>query len=212
MTLHACDDSLADFAEPPSTRVGCPCLPLFCTPATLHALSMPPKPPTHPHAHTHTTHPHIAPTLPQPQPSRYQTAAGYPDAAKECLLKRVRALGGAGWQASQEAFETYAQASAALCESYLQVGARLRGQTACRSGAALLPRLQSLALMPPPRLCVTRCLLVLSSCRAGCARQPASQPACMPPRVCFGRSGPVMIVRKRELPAPASLVRRCRWP
>ncbi|KAL4448097.1 hypothetical protein ABPG75_005316 [Micractinium tetrahymenae] len=52
--------------------------------------------------------------------ARYQTALGYPDAAKECLLKRVRALGGAGWQASQEAFAGYAQASAALCEAHLQ--------------------------------------------------------------------------------------------
>lgn len=54
---------------------------------------------------------------------RYQTAIGYPDAAKECLLKRVRALGGAGWQASLEGFEAYAHASAALCRAYLQVSA-----------------------------------------------------------------------------------------
>ncbi len=91
----------------------------------------PPPPPPHPRTHppppphptrAPTHHPH--PTPPQPQSSRYQTAVGYAEAAKECLLKRVRALGGAGWQASQEAFETYAQASAALCESYLQVGVR----------------------------------------------------------------------------------------
>lgn len=46
---------------------------------------------------------------------------GYPDAAKECLLKRVRALGGAGWQGSREGFATYAGASEALCRAYLQV-------------------------------------------------------------------------------------------
>ena len=51
---------------------------------------------------------------------RFQTGMGYPDAAKECLLKRVRALGGAGWQASQDKFETYAHASLALCRAYLQ--------------------------------------------------------------------------------------------
>lgn len=45
---------------------------------------------------------------------------GYPDAAKECLLKRVRALGGSAWQASPDAFQTYAEASAALCRAYLQ--------------------------------------------------------------------------------------------
>lgn len=50
---------------------------------------------------------------------------GYPDAAKECLLKRVRALGGSGWQASAEGFAAYAAASLALCRAYLQ--ARLGG-------------------------------------------------------------------------------------
>jgi hypothetical protein len=45
---------------------------------------------------------------------------GHPDAAKECLLKRVRALGGSAWQASADAFKTYAEASAALCRAYLQ--------------------------------------------------------------------------------------------
>lgn len=54
-------------------------------------------------------------------PRRFQTALGYPDAAKECLLKRVRALGGAGWAAGADGFETYAHASEALCEAYLQV-------------------------------------------------------------------------------------------
>lgn len=62
-------------------------------------------------------------------PSRYQAALGRPDAAKECLLKRVRALGGAGWQASRERFATYAGASEALCRAYLQV--RRPGRT-CR--------------------------------------------------------------------------------
>lgn len=56
-------------------------------------------------------------------PRRYQTAIGYPDAAKECLLKRVRALGGAGWQSSADGFRTYAAASLALCRAYLQVSA-----------------------------------------------------------------------------------------
>ncbi|PSC75849.1 tetratricopeptide repeat 27-like protein [Micractinium conductrix] len=55
--------------------------------------------------------------------ARFQTALGYPDAAKECLLKRVRALGGAGWAAGADGFETYAHASEALCEAYLQAAA-----------------------------------------------------------------------------------------
>lgn len=53
---------------------------------------------------------------------RFQSAIGFPDAAKECLLKRVRALGGAGWQSSADGFRTYAAASLALCNAYLQVG------------------------------------------------------------------------------------------
>ena len=52
---------------------------------------------------------------------RFQTVMGHPEAARECLLKRVRALGGTGWQGSQETFETYAHASLALCRAYLQV-------------------------------------------------------------------------------------------
>ena len=68
---------------------------------------------------------HSPPSHPLPPPCRYQAAIGYPDAAKECLLKRVRALGGAGWQASEEGFQTYAAASLALCRAYLQVGAGL---------------------------------------------------------------------------------------
>lgn len=56
------------------------------------------------------------------QYARFYTATGQVDAAKECLLKRVRALQGAGWQQDQSAFEQFASASLDLCKSYLEGG------------------------------------------------------------------------------------------
>ena len=92
---------------------------------------------------------------------------GFPDAAKECLLKRVRALGGAGWQVSQDKFETYARASLALCRAYLQASCPVAGE-----GLLLfLHRLERLGLMSNFHrgpLCYT----------------PPDAVACTPPRPC----------------------------
>ena len=54
-----------------------------------------------------------------PLPRRYYTASGEPEAAQECLLKRVRALQGQEWQRDPASFATYAAASIRLCQSYL---------------------------------------------------------------------------------------------
>lgn len=43
----------------------------------------------------------------------------------------MRALGGAGWQASADGFRTYAAASLALCRAYLQVGGGQGGWGGC---------------------------------------------------------------------------------
>lgn len=104
---------------------------------------------------------------------RYQAALGFQDAAKECLLKRVRALGGAGWQASQDAFEAYAQASTALCEAYLQVhpGSRAEGsgeqRAAASNGGPVHSPGSSAVLQPQPGLaCGTLRAISCGCCRA----------------------------------------------
>ncbi|GAB4823953.1 hypothetical protein N2152v2_010999 [Parachlorella kessleri] len=55
--------------------------------------------------------------------ARYYAATGQPEAARECLLKRVRALQGRGWQQDEQAFQAFAGASLQLCSSYLEVRA-----------------------------------------------------------------------------------------
>lgn len=52
---------------------------------------------------------------------RYYAAVGQAEAARECLLKRVRALAGRGWQQQEEGFKAFAHASLQLCRNYLQV-------------------------------------------------------------------------------------------
>ena len=85
---------------------------------------------------------------------RYQAALGFAEAARECLLKRVRALGGAhAWQASEAGFEAYAQASLALCEAYLQVGALQCSAVptgVCAVGTVVLPWLEKQRTCRPP--------------------------------------------------------------
>lgn len=49
----------------------------------------------------------------------------------------MRALGGSGWQASTEAFETYAEASLALCRAYLQASRMPQAMGAQRPDACL---------------------------------------------------------------------------
>lgn len=54
--------------------------------------------------------------------ARYYTATGYPEAAMECQIKRVRSLQGSRWQHDEPAFEEYGKASLELCQSYLKSG------------------------------------------------------------------------------------------
>eukprot|EP00887_Chlorella_sp_A99_P004614 scaffold4.g4614.t1 len=56
-------------------------------------------------------------------PAAACASTGQPEAATECLLKRVRALSGAGWQRDAAAFEEYASALLQLCRAYLKAAA-----------------------------------------------------------------------------------------